>query len=496
MNDQIKITLPNKLAYVPVAIAAVRAAATMLGFTSDEVEQLEVAVEEAAANVPEHAYDREEEATFDVILEKLPGGIKVVVKDMGIPFDPDQIPEYELAPDVNAASVEGMGVFLMRAMVDECRFVNLGPGGKETHLVKHLKDASARAAETEAHAEAAEPAAVQEKVEFDVRRMADDEAIEVSRCAYKSHGYTFFDEHIYYPERLVDLNHAGELISAVAVTRDGTFMGHSALCFQYPEDRIAELTFAFVNVEYRGLGALTRLLEFLFKVESARPLEGIYAYAVANHVFTQKTNMRHGINTCGIFLATSPASWKFKGIPGNPNQRISVVLDFIYTKPPAALTLYPPAHHAEMVAKLYTNIRASHRFAAAAAEAAIPTGDAEIKTGVNESENCAEIFVARYGADTVRQVRRLLRKLCLEKMAAINLFLSLEDPATGHLTSEFEKMGFFFAGILPKARVGETLCLQYLNNVDFDYGAVSAYTDMAKELLAYIRQHDPNESLS
>ncbi len=495
MNDQIKITLPNDLEYVPVAIAAVREAAGMVGFSAAEVEELEVAVEEAATNVTEHAYDREEEATFDLILEKIPGGIKVVVKDMGIPFDPEQIPEYELPPEGKAASVSGMGVFLMRAMVDECTFVNLGRGGKETHLVKHLKDASAHAAELEFHAAAAEPSVLQEKVEFDVRLMAEHEAIEVSRCAYKSHGYSFFDEHIYYPERLVELNRSGDLISAVAVTRDGTFMGHSALCFQYPEDHVAELTFAFVNVEYRGQGALTRMLEFLFHVQCPRPLEGIYAYAVANHVFTQKTNARHGINTCGIFLATSPASWNFKGIPGNPNQRISVVLDFKYTAPPEPMTLYPPPQHAEMVAKLYANVGASHRIAAAGAAAAAPTGDSEIKTGANELENCAEIFVSRYGADTVRQVRRLLRKFCLEKMAAINLFLNLEDPATYHLTTEFEKMGFFFAGTLPRARVGDTLCLQYLNNVDFDYSTVAAYTDMAKELLSYIREHDPNESL-
>lgn len=490
MADRITITLPNKLAYVPAAIASVREVATLIGFTASEAEELELAVEEAATNVTEHAYDRGEDATFDLVLEKIPGGIKVDVKDMGIPFDPGQIPEY-----VQAASTPGMGVFLMRAMVDECTFVNLGPGGKETHLVKYLKNASARAAETESQYAMAEPTATREKVDFDVRLMADHEAIEVSRCAYKSHGYSFFDEHIYYPERLVELNRKGELISAVAVTRDGAFMGHAALCFQYPEDRIAELTFAFVNVEYRGHGVLTRLLEFLFDVKTARPLEGIYAYAVANHVFSQKTNAHHGMNTCGIFLATSPASWKFKGIPGNPNQRISVVMDFRYTAPPKAMTLYPPPQHAEMVTKLFINVGASPQNAVVAADAVALTSDSEIQTCSNESENCAEIFVSRYGADTVQRVRRLLRKFCLEKMAAINLFLNLGDPATCHLTTEFEKMGFFFAGILPRGRVGDTLCLQYLNNVDFDYSAVAAYTDMAKELLGYIRRHDPNESL-
>jgi anti-sigma regulatory factor (Ser/Thr protein kinase) len=494
MASRMTITLPNRRSYLPAAIASVRQFATILGFTASEAEELEVAVEEAATNVIEHAYDRGEDATFDIVLEKIPGGVEVNIKDMGIPFDPAQIPEYAKTDDVEEASTSGMGVFLMRAMVDECTFVNLGPGGKETHLVKRLKDASARLAETQSNFAIPVPTA-QQKVDFEVRLMADEEAIEVSRCAYKSHGYSFFDEHIYYPERLVELNHKGELISAVAVTRDGTFMGHAALSFQYPDDRIAELTFAFVNVEYRGQGALARLLEFLFSVKPSRPLEGIYAYAVANHVFTQKSNAHHGMNTCGIFLATSPASWKFKGIPGNPNQRISVVLDFRYTAPPVVTKLYPPPQHADMVKKLFANVGATPVIAVAPPDAAAPTGESEILTGSNLSENCAEIFVARYGADTVQKVRRHLRRFCLDRMAAINLFLRLEDPATHRLTAEFEKMGFFFAGIMPRGRVGDTLCLQYLNNVDFDYSAVEAYTDVAKGLLEYIRQHDPNEGL-
>ncbi len=32
-----------------------------------------------------------------------------------------------------------------------------------------------------------------------MRLMREEEAIEISRCAYISHGYSFFDDHIYYP---------------------------------------------------------------------------------------------------------------------------------------------------------------------------------------------------------------------------------------------------------------------------------------------------------
>src|SRR5512139_3416064 len=55
MADKITTTLPNKLEYVPVAVASVWKIADILGFTVDEAEQLMLAVREAATNVTEHA---------------------------------------------------------------------------------------------------------------------------------------------------------------------------------------------------------------------------------------------------------------------------------------------------------------------------------------------------------------------------------------------------------------------------------------------------------
>jgi len=70
--------------------------------------------------------------------------------------------------------------------------------------------------------------------------------------------------------------------------------------------------------------------------------------------------------------------------------------------------------------------------------------------------------------------------------------LNLEDPPTFFMTAEFEKMGFFFSGILPLGSIGDALVLQYLNNVAFDYGKVVLFTDTAKEILDYILGCDPN----
>lgn len=90
------------------------------------------------------------------------------------------------------------------------------------------------------------------------------------------------------------------------------------------------------------------------------------------------------------------------------------------------------------------------------------------------------------------QLRKILRDFCIRQIPAINFFLNLKDPKTYWITKEIEQYGFFFAGILPESRIGEALVLQYLNNVSIDYNKIMLVSDIAKELLTYIRDHDPN----
>lgn len=489
----VKLTLPSEASYLPLAQAFVRETAVLAGFTGKNLLEMEVALEETFINVITHGQQFERDEPLEIACERIPRGLKIVVHETGIPFDPGRVGAYRPGEGLQTLPAKGLGTHLIRQLMDEVRFENLGPGGKQTVLIKYRADA----AEDEGGLAAPphdglEPEVIQEQIPYTVRGLDPAEAIEISRCAYKSHGYSFFDDHIYYPDRLVSLNASGEMISAVAVTADNRFMGHAALLYQSAEEAIAELTFVFVNVEYRGQGVFKRLIEYLFARPKPRPLAGIYAYAVANHVFTQKAMMRYGIHDCGLLLATSPNSWKFKGIAGDGSQRISVVLSFKYLEPPSAKELYVPQRHRAIVERLYQHLGAmEHRYRLAEADSP-PSRPGQIESSCNELESCAEIFIKASGPDVVKQVRRLLRSFCLRQIACINLFLNLEDPGTCGHAAEFEQLGFFFAGILPRSRIGEALILQYLNNVAIDYGKIHLQSEMAQEMCRYIQACDPN----
>ncbi|MCK9390863.1 MAG: ATP-binding protein [Syntrophales bacterium] len=503
-NDVIRLSLPSDLSYLSLAQMVIRETALKIGFTGDDLYQIDLAAEEAISNVMVHAFAGQERENFDLICERAPLGMKITIKEKGLPFDPGQIPDYHPAENIDQMSASGMGVFLMKEYMDEVYFRNLGMEGKETNLVKYLPAKSIESylsAQELAEAEAGEvlypgipsPSLPMPKdIPYTVRRMEPAEAVEIARCAYKSHGYTFFDDHIYYPERIIELNGTDEMISAVAVTEDNIFMGHSALVYPTEEARIAEFTFVFVNQEFRGQGCMKRIADFLFQCPKKKPLDGIYVYSVTNHEFTQRGMAQFDIHDCGLLLASSPETWVFKGIEAQ-DQRISVALSFKYLTPPPKMILYPPARHRAIIERLYENIGArDHGFHIPDVnlQQSLPP-EAEILTDVLMTENCAEIHVIGYGDNIVHEVRRTLRELCLKNVAAIQLFLDLKDPHTFFMAAEFEKIGFFFAGILPLALVGDALILQYLNNVRVDYDKIALYTEKARQIRDYVRQMDP-----
>ena len=107
--------------------------------------------------------------------------------------------------------------------------------------------------------------------------------------------------------------------------------------------------------------------------------------------------------------------------------------------------------------------------------------------------NFARIMITRFGSHIGEELKIKVKELCLKKTEIVNLFLNLSDPLTCIYTAQFEKLGFFFSGILPGAFAdGDALILQYLNNVPIDYGAIRVESTLAGQLVAYIKKCDPN----
>lgn len=496
--DYSKLTLPNDRSYVETAVAYVGEVARKFGFDDEDRRDVELAVREAVTNVVEHAYEPGETATFDVSCERVPLGMQVSVRDKGLPFDPDRIPQCVTQPNTDEERGSGCGILAMSRVMDEVHFRNLGLDGKEAVLVKYFRNSNL-ADHFEAcdlglypSHETSQPATT-EPVEITIRDMRPAEALEVSRCVYRTYGYSHTYEDIYFPERLVRLNASGRLHSAVAVTAEDELAGHCALIKSDPRSRVAEIGLGAVKPQFRSQGILNRLTEYLMAEARSEGLTGLYGRAVTNHTYSQKTGHRFGMNDCAIGLGLVPQTASFRGITERLTQRETLVFHFKYLVEPPRPVLFPPPYHAAMIGRLYDGLGAVPELRSPVEQGSpVLEGKAVVESAVYGSMGFARIDVKRYGEDVVAEVRAALTQFRLKRIEIIHLYLDLSDSLTGVMAKQFEFMGFFFAGILPGILPGDALILQYLNNVPIEYEKIRTASEQAEALLAYIRKADPN----
>ena len=256
-------------------------------------------------------------------------------------------------------SMTGENVATMRDLVDEVAVHNLGPEGMEIHLIKYLKDQNLDDYLAACQPERFRPPSIRpeilKKIEFEVRFMRPSEAIEVAKSVYRAYGYSYFYEYAYYPERIIDLNANGEMISAVALTSDGEIAGHCAI-FNSEDSGVAEIGLAVVRPEFRGQGCLLKLTEFLVNQAVSKGLKSLYIRAVTSHTFSQQVADRLGFNTCAILLGYVASSVSFKEITEQLSQRETFVVAYQYMQKPTDLRIYAPPQHKSFIVKLYENL--------------------------------------------------------------------------------------------------------------------------------------------
>jgi len=96
--------------------------ARKLGLTEDDIFAVEMSVDEACANVMEHAYRGEPGGPIEITCRLEGESFVVVIHDQGEPFDPSSVPCPDTTCPLEEREVGGLGVHFMRTLMDEIRF--------------------------------------------------------------------------------------------------------------------------------------------------------------------------------------------------------------------------------------------------------------------------------------------------------------------------------------------------------------------------------------
>lgn len=92
------------------------------GFGDKDVYNIQLATDEAASNIIEHAYEAVTDGVLDLSCGMKAEGLMVVLVDHGQPFDPSDVPLPDLQADLADRKIGGLGIFLMRKLMDEVHY--------------------------------------------------------------------------------------------------------------------------------------------------------------------------------------------------------------------------------------------------------------------------------------------------------------------------------------------------------------------------------------
>jgi anti-sigma regulatory factor (Ser/Thr protein kinase)/GNAT superfamily N-acetyltransferase len=493
------IRIPNDPKYATAAAIYVSEIAKMIGMQMQDLRSLENGITEAITALIGYSFEAGEKENLEIRCERVPAGLQVSLRDKGLPFGAAAMDT--AAPETlpTDGPETGEPVFRLKEYFDEIQFHNLGPHGKELILIKQLRNKSITdyyaACDLEPYELSALTMAAAADLTCGVRQMVPTDAPEVSKTIYKTYGYTYPHDYVYYPEKIVALNKSGQIFSAVAIAGEDQVAGYGVFQVWEENPQIVELAQGVVKPEFRSLGCFRQMTQYLLDRAKSRGIKGAFGEAVTNHTVSQHTGYGFGLRDCALRLGLVPPEVVFKGMDGKIPYRVSLLVHFVFLQPPPALlSIYAPPHHRDMLAALYKEQGLAPEIKSAVpAQTKNATAKSAFKITVIGSMKFARVMITRYGHNITEELRIKVKELCLKKTEILNLFLNLADPLTCIYTAQFEKLGFFFAGILPCGFAdGDALILQYLNNVPIDYDAIQVQSALAGKLLAYIKKRDPN----
>ena len=104
-----------------------------------EISNLELAVDEACANVIEHAYghDISQEVIVRAVFDD--DSVRISVIDTGKGFDPTKVTPASIDSLVTERKSGGLGIRLIKTLMDEVRYEIMPGQMNELHMIKKLK---------------------------------------------------------------------------------------------------------------------------------------------------------------------------------------------------------------------------------------------------------------------------------------------------------------------------------------------------------------------
>jgi anti-sigma regulatory factor (Ser/Thr protein kinase) len=106
------------------------------GFSEKDVYNIQLATDEAASNIIEHAYQNMPGKVLQLSCGMQGDVITITLTDYGESFDPSEVPVPDLKANLSDRKIGGLGIFLMRKLMDE---IDYKPGPNKSNVLTMTK---------------------------------------------------------------------------------------------------------------------------------------------------------------------------------------------------------------------------------------------------------------------------------------------------------------------------------------------------------------------
>lgn len=108
------------------------------GVDEEGIYTIQLAGDEACSNIIEHAYKGTPDGEIECTVTKDGENLILIIKDHGCCFDPASVPEPKLNSPIEERDIGGLGLYLIRHLMDEVNYESLGTAGNVLTLKKHI----------------------------------------------------------------------------------------------------------------------------------------------------------------------------------------------------------------------------------------------------------------------------------------------------------------------------------------------------------------------
>jgi len=137
-DKQYRLRIPSQTDNLELIRDFVAGIARRVGFNDSEINKIELAVDEACTNVITHAYENKDDQDIDVAVKLDYQKLTVIVTDRGKGFQFSDVEMPDMKNYLAELRVGGLGIYLMKALMDEVDYKSR-PGGKnEVRMAKYL----------------------------------------------------------------------------------------------------------------------------------------------------------------------------------------------------------------------------------------------------------------------------------------------------------------------------------------------------------------------